>query len=39
LIKAAGKLKALGDLEQVVETDMVMGTGIHYQGNPPTEKP
>jgi PAS domain S-box-containing protein len=37
--ETAGKLKALGDLEQVVETDMVMGTGIRYQGSPPTEKP
>jgi PAS domain S-box-containing protein len=35
--ETAGKLKALADLEQVVETDMVMGPGIRYQSSPPTK--
>jgi PAS domain S-box-containing protein len=34
--ETAGKLKALGDLEQVVETEMEMGLGIRYQ-SPPSE--
>jgi PAS domain S-box-containing protein len=37
--ETAGKLKLLSDLEDVVETDMSMGPGIHYQHSPPTEKP
>jgi PAS domain S-box-containing protein len=39
IAETAAKLKALGDLEHITETDMAMGTGIDYQGRPPTEKP
>jgi PAS domain S-box-containing protein len=33
----AGKLKELGDVEQVVETVMVTGSGINYEGHQPPE--
>ena len=37
--ETAAKLKALGDLEHVTETDMEMGAGIDYQSRRATEKP
>jgi PAS domain S-box-containing protein len=33
------KLRALGDLDHVAETDMASGTGIAYQRSPTTKKP
>ena len=38
IAETAAKLKALSDLEHVVETDMAMGTGISYQSGPTTER-
>jgi len=35
--ETAAKLKALGDLEHVVEIDMSMGTGIDYRNSVPSE--
>ena len=35
----ADRLKAIADLEQVTETDMVMGPGVEYPGRPPTDNP
>jgi PAS domain S-box-containing protein len=35
----ADRLKAIGDLEQVTETDMVLGPGVEYPGRPPTNNP
>jgi PAS domain S-box-containing protein len=37
--ETAAKLKALGDLDHVVETDMVMGTGIEYRSTSARENP
>jgi hypothetical protein len=37
--ETAAKLKAIADLENVVETHMVIGTGIEYQGATLTAKP
>ena len=34
IAQTAADLKALSDLDHVVETDMVMGTGIEYQREP-----
>jgi PAS domain S-box-containing protein len=39
IAETAAKLKALGDLEHVVETDMALGTGIDFQSQLPREKP
>jgi len=39
IAETAAKLKALGDLEHVVETDMALGTGISYQSRPTTTEP
>ena len=36
--ETTAKLKALADLEHVVETDLAIGTGISYQINPTTKK-
>ena len=37
--ETAAKLKAIGDLEDVTETQMATGTGIAYQSSLPTAKP
>jgi hypothetical protein len=39
LANTAAKLRALSDLEHVVEKDMVMGPGIECQSRPPVDKP
>jgi PAS domain S-box-containing protein len=39
LLDTAARLKVLGDLDRVVETQMEMGSGIEYPSCPPTRKP
>jgi hypothetical protein len=38
IAEVAAKLKAMGDLQNVAETEMCMGTGIDYQSSPSIEK-
>jgi len=38
LLDTAARLKMLGDLDRVVETQMEMGSSIEYPGCPPTKK-
>jgi hypothetical protein len=39
ITETAAKLKAIADLESVVETHMAIGTGIDYQTSPTIAKP
>ena len=39
ITETAAKLKAIADLENVVETRMAIGTGVDYQTSPATAKP